>query len=870
MQNNFGMHRIIRTEGDLEEIQKKQKSFVKEAVTKKKSLINLQKVSFSDHSKVKSKESIIISINKISQEKLLDLLCLSTQDLRQRFLKPSAKHEKIKIVNNKHFPRDFFNLETCLLKKNGLIMDRRRMIIIYQLFILQKELSLKQRNISEEQKCFYIIEFRLQRHQLGSEIQYLEQFDYENLKLQKSDIQVLDLDNFFDDQVKLDVKHSSINVILYIVGRRVNLNITELIQWIAIGRLNDKEHNVEWNKKRLEIRQKYNIIMIIIKTAFVQFLLVLTVVGVEMSAGPEAKIYNCANIEMIGLIGGDPLPIDTSKERYVSFQGDVRFSVKTHKQTMDSLKEGKDYFGTNSVHYSSIQNGIYIFVVEKSQENIIQTYIKTSLKRQYKQAQIPKAFYLKTIIEGDKKYAIHQIVLSDKQEMKRELFKEEKETMQSFTGLQFSKKCVIIVFATLETGTNSDFTADESFLQGIYGIMDEINKGKKCEQFFCKPPTISSLAEALSDLPVLKIQCQKKMCTYSQGGKTQVLFTKYPFLQTDKNFRSLEKAVNGMLLTTISPKNQKFVSITAQLALKCNIKDFDFHSGGYSGAFQSIKIGDQKLYSALIIEPGYNGIKRQLRTQTPELYDILEGIEKVKSIYYFMIITSKGPEELFNEIISVIDKTKTQDQEKYACTPLPKDDDISFIQLKSKLNSSQKSNQQIDSEEYEYVYEYGYDEVDDDDEFGEYEYIYEYEYEELPEELNQQEFYEEINDQQSDSIEFDQSTDDSDSDSDSEDNENQNIPQADLLEVQQNEMCFQAFSECDFQGASLKICGPTPSIPRELQNFLIQSIKMPEQMRITFYTHQQQKITIEGDQECLQRPFEIDQMRPQGQQLSHQ
>ncbi|CAD8070312.1 unnamed protein product [Paramecium sonneborni] len=721
-----------------------------------------------------------------------------------------------------------------------------------------KELSPIKDKIKEEQKCIEIIEFGWQRHKLGGEIRYLEQFYNENPNLQKSDVQRLDLDSCLDDQGKSVYRKTTQGLMQNMalkIQSRIQLAGEQIytshpLQQAGLGDYHcfKGDYGKDWKGHQ------------VIKSKTLSG--TKRVVGVQISAVSEAKIYNCANIELVGLIGGDPLTIDTSKERYVSFDGDVRFSVKTHKQTMDSLKEGKDYFGTNSIHYSSIQNGIYIFVVEKSQENIIQTYIKTSLKRQYKQAQIPKTFYLKTQIEGDKKYAIHQIVLSDKQEMKRELFKEEKETMQSFTGLQFSKKCVIIVFATLETGTSSDFTADESFLQGIQGIIDEINKGKKCEQFFCKPPSISSLAEALSDIPVLKISCQKKMCTYSQGGQTQVLFTKYPFLQTDKNFRSLEKSVNGMLLTTISPKNQKFVSITAQLALKCNIKDFDFHSGGYSGAFQSIKIGDQKLYSALIIEPGYNGIKRQLRTQTPELYDILEGIEKVKSIYYFMIITSKGPEELFNDMISVIDQTKSQDQAKYACTPLPKDDDISFMQLKTKLNSLQRLNQDGNTEEYEYVYEYGYDEVDDDDELGEYEYIYEYEYQELPEELNQQEFYEEIDDQQSDQIEFDQSTDDLEWDL--EDNENQNIRKTDLLvEVQQNEMCFQAFSECDFQGASLKICGPTPSIPRELQNFIIQSIKIPEQMRITFYTHQQQKITIEGDQECLQRPFEIDQMRPQ-------
>lgn len=59
--------------------------------------------------------------------------------------------------------------------------------------------------------------------------------------------------------------------------------------------------------------------MIIIKTAFVLFLLILTVIGGQISASPESKIYNCANIELIELIGADPLPIDTSKERYVSF-----------------------------------------------------------------------------------------------------------------------------------------------------------------------------------------------------------------------------------------------------------------------------------------------------------------------------------------------------------------------------------------------------------------------------------------------------------------------------------------------------------------------------------------------------------------------
>ncbi|CAD8145975.1 unnamed protein product [Paramecium octaurelia] len=447
--------------------------------------------------------------------------------------------------------------------------------------------------------------------------------------------------------------------------------------------------------------------MYLIKTVLVLLLFIIehgsAVVSTEDAKG---QVYNCANIELIGLIGGDPMPVDTSKERYITFEGDVRFSHKTHKQTMDSLKEGKDYFGTNSIHYSSVQNGIYTFIIEKSQENIIQTYIKTTLKRSYKVAQIPQVFYLKTIIEGQKKYAIHQITMSDKKEMKRELFKEEKETMQSFTGLQFAKKFVNIVFATLETGTISDFTADESFLEGVKTILDEIQNGKKCDQFFCKPPTLENLGKLLSDLPANKITCTKKQCAYTEGGQSKPLFTKIPFLQTDKNFRYLDKPNNGMLLTTIQPNNQKFVSITAQLALKCNVQDYDFHSQGYSGAFQAVKIGSSKLYSALIIEPTSSGVTRKLRTQTPEMYDELNGIQKVKQIYYFMIITNKAPEELFNQIVSVVEKAKESDQKKYSCTPMPKDTEALLVQLHQTLDESNLNNQEdqeMDLNDYDYV-----------------------------------------------------------------------------------------------------------------------------------------------------------------------
>lgn len=43
------------------------------------------------------------------------------------------------------------------------------------------------------------------------------------------------------------------------------------------------------------------------------------------------------------------------------------------------------------------------------------------------------------------------------------------------------------------------------------------------------------------------------------------------------------------------------------------------------------------------------------------MYDELDGIEKVKEVYYFMIITNKGPEELFKEVLGAIEKAKVGD-----------------------------------------------------------------------------------------------------------------------------------------------------------------------------------------------------------------
>lgn len=72
--------------------------------------------------------------------------------------------------------------------------------------------------------------------------------------------------------------------------------------------------------------------MNIIKTALVLVLLILGYANGYAAGGDQSgKVFNCANAELVGLIGGDPMPIDSSKERYITFPGDVRFSHKTHK-----------------------------------------------------------------------------------------------------------------------------------------------------------------------------------------------------------------------------------------------------------------------------------------------------------------------------------------------------------------------------------------------------------------------------------------------------------------------------------------------------------------------------------------------------------
>lgn len=69
--------------------------------------------------------------------------------------------------------------------------------------------------------------------------------------------------------------------------------------------------------------------MNIIKTALVLVLLLLA--NANAAAPKPADAFDCANIEYVGMIGGDPIPFESTKERYISFPGDVRFSHKTHK-----------------------------------------------------------------------------------------------------------------------------------------------------------------------------------------------------------------------------------------------------------------------------------------------------------------------------------------------------------------------------------------------------------------------------------------------------------------------------------------------------------------------------------------------------------
>lgn len=60
------------------------------------------------------------------------------------------------------------------------------------------------------------------------------------------------------------------------------------------------------------------------------------------------------------------------------------------------------------------------------------------------------------------------------------------------------------------------------------------------------------------------------------------------------------------------------------------------------------------------------------------MYDLLEGVDKVKVIYYFLIVTDKGADAVFELFYKAILDAKLADSKKYTCT-LAKEQEQSFL-----------------------------------------------------------------------------------------------------------------------------------------------------------------------------------------------
>lgn len=72
--------------------------------------------------------------------------------------------------------------------------------------------------------------------------------------------------------------------------------------------------------------------------------------------------------------------------------------------------------------------------------------------------------------------------------------------------------------------------------------------------------------------------------------------------------------------------------------------------------------------------------------------------------------------------------------------------------------------------------------------------------------------------------------------------------------------CIQLFSECDFKGDSAEVCGDYPVIPEDLKQFRVKSVKVPENVEVTFFKEEQyedEHMTTDKHLECLDTPFNL-------------
>jgi hypothetical protein len=51
----------------------------------------------------------------------------------------------------------------------------------------------------------------------------------------------------------------------------------------------------------------------------------------------------------------------------------------------------------------------------------------------------------------------------------------------------------------------------------------------------------------------------------------------------------------------------------------------------------------------------------------------------------------------------------------------------------------------------------------------------------------------------------------------------------------ESEACVMLFSECNFEGDSVKVCGDHPIIPEDMKQFRVKSVKVPDDVEVSFF-----------------------------------
>ena len=62
-----------------------------------------------------------------------------------------------------------------------------------------------------------------------------------------------------------------------------------------------------------------------------------------------------------------------------------------------------------------------------------------------------------------------------------------------------------------------------------------------------------------------------------------------------------------------------------------------------------------------------------------------------------------------------------------------------------------------------------------------------------------------------------------------------------------NTICFSAYSECNFSGVALRLCGATPHIPAEIESFKIRSFRVPKGVQ-----YSSDGTILEGEVACIE------------------